>query len=371
MLRFIRGAARFTGSVHMPQQAVESGLFTFETPAGDQRNVYGLDNLIALASEFPGHQMKLFRRAYKSTHHFRDFVDKYSYILSHAGIHSAAIDGFIALAAAFPGQVNELFQLVLAQPNRMKKLTCTDSNISALVAAFPTQRDKLFQLIFTDVDHFKALVKGNIFAFTNICAIFPEKKEELCRLLLSSRDCFDVTISSLYNLEQLLEICPNQHELLFHAIVEDSVRSQKFVKKSRHIAQLVEIFPKYEPAILDRFCDLEVKKNVDMLCELFFVRPGLRLPKELVIYIAAMTGDYASYRNFQSLLQSMADGRYEVVNQDQAWLVKNATPSVSALIREHGLFMSVIRNNQQQPKTDQEQRSFDQQYALVVRRNSL
>lgn len=356
--------------------------FTFKPSAGNQTTVNNLEDLSALAREFPGQQKKLFYKAYKFTNRFRDLVDNhaYTYTPRNGGAHNDRLNNFIALAVAFPGQVNELFQLVLAQPNRMQEFARDVSKIDALVAAFPAQRDKLFQLILTDIDHFQVLVKGNFFIFKNICAIFPERKEELCRLLLSDRKHFDAMILSLNFLERLVEDCPNQRELLFQATVEDAVWFNNFVKRARHLTQLAEMFPEHESllnkptveeafqaiqtAIQMRVSKPEIEKNVTILYELAFRHTKLILPKELVVYIAALTGVYGADYNVCRVM-----GEVKADEIERKRLIKEATPSVSALIREHGLFMSVIRNNQQ-PRTDQEQRSFDQQYGLVVRRNS-
>lgn len=68
--------------------------------------------------------------------------------------------------------------------------------------------------------------------FKKICAIFPEKRDDLCRFLIEDRDYFDGTILRLDSLELLLEICPDQRELLFCVTIEDSVRFHNLVKKS-------------------------------------------------------------------------------------------------------------------------------------------
>ncbi len=100
----------------------------------------------------------------------------------------------------------------------------------------------------------------------------------------------------------------------------------------------------------------EIKKNVVILYELF----NAKLPDDLIIWMAAMTGNAKYHNEFDSIKIAV---KQATLLQKEELLLKSLPP-VATIIHHHGLLHSLLNNNKEE-KSPQQQHEFDKLYGLI------
>ncbi len=302
------------------------------------------NNLCEVVEIFPNYSDVLIQRILNDSSEFSRCVDN---------------KNLCALVKLCPKYAEVLIQKITSDAVERKRLFKNSFDVFSVLENFPKPSVRiLIQKILNDPVEFK--VSGSIY---RIICMFPEYT--LPVVMDDPQRYFISTYAD--SVHKIITMFPVYAVAFVKKITENYIEFLRVFKNDNELQGLGRLFPQYKyifneftieeavASIVNRMrskSEFEIRKNINTLFNIF----KLKLPNEIIIFIAAMTA-YHQYHNERDATEIAHN---QLITCEKKDLEKKAMPSVATLLNHHWLL------NIKQVKDSRQQHEFDKLHGLVI-----